>query len=311
MTIIELDGHRPAPASRTGSPGHHSPRTQLLPAQGDDTAGGVRFLWLDLTRSCQLSCGHCYNRSGPDGDHGTMTRNDWFTVVDQAVQVGVQRIQLIGGEPTLHPDFPDLLEHALAAGLQVEVFSNLVHVKDQWWPLLQRPGVSLATSYYSGDADTHNNITGRDSHRKTRANIARAVALGIPVRAGVIEVTSAQHTGRALDDLQSLGVNRTGADRLRHLGRGQGRHPGCDTAELCGKCGHGRAAIGPDGQVTPCAMATWLHVGNVRTTPLATILTGTAMAQATATIPTRPAADPCEPGADCQPDAYPCYPDNE
>ncbi|GDY45215.1 hypothetical protein SANT12839_060970 [Streptomyces antimycoticus] len=43
----------------------------------------TQFLWLDLTRKCQLACGHCFNSSGPDGTHGTMTREDWFTVLDQ------------------------------------------------------------------------------------------------------------------------------------------------------------------------------------------------------------------------------------
>lgn len=55
-------------------------------------------------------------------------------------------MQLIGGEPTAHPDWVDLLQHALAAGLGVEVFSNLVAIRAAWWDLFAQPGVSLATS---------------------------------------------------------------------------------------------------------------------------------------------------------------------
>ncbi|HEY3514514.1 MAG TPA: hypothetical protein VGL36_35370 [Kribbella sp.] len=42
-------------------------------------------------------------------------------------------VQFIGGEPTLHPASPELLRRALAAGLEVEVFSNLVHVTPALW----------------------------------------------------------------------------------------------------------------------------------------------------------------------------------
>ncbi|MEY9859728.1 MoaA/NifB/PqqE/SkfB family radical SAM enzyme [Catenulispora sp. GAS73] len=267
------------------------------------------FLWLDLTRKCQLECLHCYNASGPDGDHGTMTREDWIRVLDQAIRTGVEKVQLIGGEPTMHPDFADLLSHAVSIGLQVEVYSNLVHVKAEWWELFRQPGVSLATSYYSENPPEHNEITGRDSHRKTRANIARAIGFGIPLRTGIVAMRPTQNIERTTGDLVSLGVLKVGVDRLRRFGRGEGSHPTCDVNELCGNCGDGRAAIGPDGSVTPCIMSSWLRVGNVKTTALAGILAGEEMARATATIPKRVAVDPCDPGAECRPDAYPCQPD--
>lgn len=43
--------------------------------------GRTRLLWLDLTRRCQLECGHCYNDSGPKGTHGSMEREDWLGVL--------------------------------------------------------------------------------------------------------------------------------------------------------------------------------------------------------------------------------------
>ncbi|MGO4426902.1 radical SAM protein, partial [Streptomyces sp. MCAF7] len=86
----------------------------------------------------------------------------------------------------MHPHAADLAEHALALGLHVEIFSNLVHMTAEWWTLLQCEGTSLATSYYSDQAADHNAMTGRPSHARTRENIAKAVRLGIPLRVGVI-----------------------------------------------------------------------------------------------------------------------------
>jgi len=273
----------------------------------DDRPKTATFLWLDISRACNLACSHCYNGSGPDGGHGTMERDDWMNVLDQAAVSGVHMVQLIGGEPTMHPDFSELVDHALSVGLAVEVFSNLTHIKPEWWDLFQRQGVSLATSYYSDDEAEHNQVTGRDSHRKTRANVARAVELGIPLRTGVIHVFPGQRVSQAQTDLSSLGVEKIGTDRMRHFGRGQSSHAGCDVNELCGRCGDGVAAIGPNGDVSPCIMSTWMTAGNVRVSPLSAILDGAEMAEFAALIPK--AAEPCDPGAECAPDAYPCQPD--
>jgi MoaA/NifB/PqqE/SkfB family radical SAM enzyme len=268
------------------------------------------FLWLDLTRKCQLSCVHCYNVSGPSGNHGSMTREDWISVLDQAAACGVTRVELIGGEPTLHPDAAHLVNHALTLGLKTEIFSNLVHVAAAWWAVFRREGVSLATSYYSDRAEEHNAMTGRPSHSRTRVNLARAVRLGIPLRVGIIG-NDEESTARAQRDLEDLGVTRVGVDHVRPYGRGA-RDEKPDSAGLCGRCGTGRACISPNGEVSPCVFSTWMGVGNVHDGPLATILSGTAMAEANATIrsATR-GGHACHPA--CAPDnapPMPCGPDD-
>ncbi|ABD12404.1 hypothetical protein ThrDRAFT_02400 [Frankia casuarinae] len=105
------------------------------------------FLWLEITGRCQLACGHCYADSSPLGDHGTMSAADWRAVIDAAAELGVGMVQLIGGEPTLHPGLAGLVGHALAAGLQVEIYTNLLHVTAALWKVFTLPGVRLATSY--------------------------------------------------------------------------------------------------------------------------------------------------------------------
>ncbi|MEU3141725.1 radical SAM protein [Nocardiopsis alba] len=270
------------------------------------TSRPAGMLWLDLTRRCQLECAHCYNSSGPAGDHGTMTLTDWRRVIDQAAQSGTRLVQLIGGEPTLHSDAPRIAEHALAAGCAVEVYSNLVHITPAWWEMLQRPGMSLATSYYSHDPARHSAMTGRPaSHRHTRTNIIRAVELGVLLRVAII-TTDGEGVEETRAELDGLGVTRTGVDRVRPYGRGaQGDEPDC--SGLCGACGDGRASIGPDGTVSPCVFSTWMRTGNVHEATLVDILTGDAMALARATIKAAGPDDDDEDGGhvfvECAPDS--------
>ncbi|MEC3994821.1 radical SAM protein [Actinacidiphila sp. DG2A-62] len=269
----------------------------------------TRLLWLDLTRTCQLHCDHCYNDSGPQGGHGTMTRENWFSVLDQAAGHGITNVQFIGGEPTMHPDFPELVECALDLGLQVEVYSNLVHVSERCWTLFQRDRVSLATSYYSDQAAEHNTRTGRASHRRTRANIQQAVSLGVPPRVGVIG--DSKHAEAARRDLTTLGVTRIGTDYVRPFGRGSAGHAP-DMSGLCGGCGDGTAAIGPDGKVSPCVFSAWIDTGNVKETPLADILGGAQMQSASTAIRSVTVGkDPCGPDDDNDDECSPGYPGSE
>jgi MoaA/NifB/PqqE/SkfB family radical SAM enzyme len=263
---------------------------------------------LELTGRCPLHCLHCYASSGPEGGHGAMTTEDWASVIDQAAALGARRVQLIGGEATTHPGFAVLLQRAVDAGLSVEVFSNLLHVRDAWWDLFTLPGVKLATSYYSDQAAEHDQVTGRrGSHARTRTNIIKAIERGIPIRVAIVETVVGQRIEQARAELRALGVTTIGTDRVRAVGRGATTSP--DVSQLCGRCGNGKAAISPDGDVWPCVIARWMRAGNVRQTPLAEIVGGDTWRCLLSTIPAprnRKACNPdCKPsqgdGSDCAP----------
>jgi MoaA/NifB/PqqE/SkfB family radical SAM enzyme len=225
----------------------------------------MRSIWVELTGKCQLECIHCYAGSSPEGTHGDMTAEDWEKVLDDARALGTGFVCFIGGEPTLNPDLPRLVRHALAIGMEAEVFSNLVAVSAATWELLKTPGVRLATSWYSDDREQHKAITERDTWRQTKANISKAVMLGIPLRAGVIDgLVPGQRYAEGIEMLKAMGVTDIGGDHLREFGRGTT----CDPTQGCGNCGAGRAAILPDGSVTPCPLTRWMKAGNVHDAPL-------------------------------------------
>ncbi|WP_243769996.1 hypothetical protein [Amycolatopsis acidicola] len=102
----------------------------------------------------------------------------------------------------------------------------------------------------------------------------KALRLGLPLRAGVIDVMAGQRTGQAHAELVDLGVPVIGFDRLRHVGRGAGCGTTGTAGQLCGACGDGVALIAPDGVVRPCVMARWIEVGDTRRTSLDEALAG-------------------------------------
>jgi MoaA/NifB/PqqE/SkfB family radical SAM enzyme len=212
-----------------------------------------------------------------------MTVADWVGVLDEAAVVDVATVQFIGGEPTLHPHLPALINHAARVGLEVEVFSNLVRVTDLLWEAFSQQGVRLACSYYTDDPNQHAAITGRSSLARTRANIAEAVRRSIPLRVGVVDTIDGQRAAEAVAELTELGVTDVGHDRLRQVGRGvRDQRPNMD--QLCGHCASNVLAISPSGDVWPCVFSRWLPVGNVRRTPLAAILHGARVAEVRAAL---------------------------
>jgi len=274
--------------------------TQESPAASSVADGPLSSLWAEVTGMCQLSCVHCYAGSGPDGTHGTMTADDWEKVLMEAAALGARNVCFIGGEPTLYPALPGLVRHALGLGMEAEVYTNLVRVRPELWELFGTPGVRLATSWYSNDRVEHKLIAGRDTFRQTLANIEEVLRRGIKLRVGLIDgILPGQHAKEGAELLRARGVVDIDGDHVREFGRGTNPDP----SQACGNCGHRRAAVLPDGAVTPCPLTRWMKAGNVTRAPLADILGS--VTRMAATLPAR--MPTCEPDT-CFPDWKPCKP---
>jgi uncharacterized radical SAM superfamily Fe-S cluster-containing enzyme len=72
---------------------------------------------LEITSSCNLTCPMCYAASGPGGQH--LSLEDCKRQIDRLVEVEgrAEVCQLSGGEPTIHPQFKELVEYALASDI--------------------------------------------------------------------------------------------------------------------------------------------------------------------------------------------------
>ncbi|MFE6185487.1 radical SAM protein [Streptomyces sp. NPDC056465] len=276
------------------------------------------FLELEITGRCQLACSHCYAESGPTQGHGSMTVDDWKRILDEAGAGETKTVQFIGGEPTMHPAFAELVRHALDVGLRVRVYSNLYLVRDAHWPLFSDPRVDLATSYYSDDPAEHDAITSRKgSHTSTRANIVEAVRRGISVKVGIIHMRDGQRSQEALAEMQSIGVAQVGIDNVRAVGNAAtDKRLLPSTSELCGRCADGKAAVLPDGTVAPCVMARFLPGGDVKGGTLASVMGSDQWAKVAASIPSYkegclPDEDSCQPAPFAPAAATACKPNSD
>jgi MoaA/NifB/PqqE/SkfB family radical SAM enzyme len=285
--------------------------TVVRPAPLETAAAGILSVECELTGNCQLECSHCCTLSGPKVSHGDMTLADWQRVVDDTAELGIPAIQFIGGEPTRSLSLLPLISHALCRGLEVEVYSNLTHVRPAMWAAFEQYGVRLATSYYSNRADEHDRITGgRGSHARTRRNIIEALERGIRLRVGIVHVHDGQRVHQAEAELRSFGIEDIRIDRARGVGRAAADSDTIPSvSELCGRCFHNRLAVSPDGDVYGCILSRFMPTGNVRREGLADIVRSEQFAQARSLIPAAGAACTPDDSSDCNPASTPaCNP---
>ena len=286
----------------------------------------VEFAWLEITPSCQLRCLHCYAGSRPGLGHGQMSVADWKDVMTSLVAHGTRFVQFIGGEPTIHPHFCELLGEAGRLGLGIEVYSNLIGITARMWELFVRYQIRLATSFYSDMPAVHDAITMVDgSQQKTLTNMQKALALGLRVRVGIVRVSRVQDIAATKRLLIESGVEaeRIGVDRTRGVGRGAQLLQEDPVSALCGKCIRSRCAVTASGEVYPCIFSRSFSVGNVLTQDIGSIITGHVMqttvrklSQAFAerrevagTASDRP-CDPLDCDPECDPQTFPpCDPD--
>ena len=83
---------------------------------------GPYYIQFYPTIRCDRSCEFCFNRTMPGVPD--MSLKDCQKMFDTLKAFGVKTIDIIGGEPTLHPDITSIVREAVSRGFFVNVSSN-------------------------------------------------------------------------------------------------------------------------------------------------------------------------------------------
>src|SRR5579875_3686647 len=77
-----------------------------------------------ITSLCNRHCTYCFLPQEFFSSGTRMSLDGFAGVVTWSLREGVSEITLLGGEPSLHPQFGDMVSHAAAHGLAVRVVTN-------------------------------------------------------------------------------------------------------------------------------------------------------------------------------------------
>ncbi|HKS88613.1 MAG TPA: radical SAM protein [Stellaceae bacterium] len=120
-------------------------RDPRVTAKGEARAwvalGRLRTLWFNTGTLCNLTCRNCYIESSPRNDRlAYLTFAEVASYLDEVERdsLGTEEIGFTGGEPFMNPQFPAMLEDALARGFRVLVLTNAMR------PMMKRQHELLA-----------------------------------------------------------------------------------------------------------------------------------------------------------------------
>jgi len=140
-----------------------------------------------VTRYCNARCSFCL--APPDGAHpdvGTLTRRlDWLLLH------GVKTIHFCGGEPTIHPGLPTLLEHVDAIGGKIKLTTNGITMPDVLLTIFHATDTQVKVSLH-GNREHHDAIVGRKAFEHTTRTLGKLVAAGIRTSVQTTVVAGAQ-----------------------------------------------------------------------------------------------------------------------
>jgi mycofactocin radical SAM maturase len=175
----------------------------------------------ELTYACNLSCVHCLSSSGRR-DPGELSTRECRALIDEFSRMQVFYVNIGGGEPTVRPDFWDLVDYATAHHVGVKFSTNGVNITDEAARRLAASDyVDVQISLDGATEDVNDRVRGQGSYRTAVRAMGRLAAAGF--NGFKLSVVVTRDNAGQLDAFQAI-ADRYGAQlrltRLRPSGRG-------------------------------------------------------------------------------------------
>jgi radical SAM protein with 4Fe4S-binding SPASM domain len=121
---------------------HLLPRLRIAP---DFHFSAPLIGWVEITRRCNLRCPHCFVNAGA-ARNGEMSTERILSLLDEWAEMGVFTVVVTGGEPTIHRDFVEIVNHAHALGFCVGIATNGMTLGEKLLSRLPQDDVLISVS---------------------------------------------------------------------------------------------------------------------------------------------------------------------
>lgn len=151
----------------------------------------INYLRISVTDRCNLRCIYCMPRRGADfiPHDQILSYEEILQIARLAVQNGIRKIRLTGGEPLVRKDFLYLLQHIcdIDALEQVTLTSNGVLLKDFAADIRECGVCRLNISLDTLQPDRFTRITGKNYYHQVWEGIRKAERYGFkPIKLNVV-----------------------------------------------------------------------------------------------------------------------------
>ncbi|MDD5617232.1 MAG: radical SAM protein, partial [Candidatus Methanoperedens sp.] len=156
----------------------------------------LRYLLLNITNICNLSCKHCYLQ---DTGKLEMDLDIFEKTVSQFEEMGGLKLMISGGEPLIHSRFWELMEILPSYELRVVVLSNGTLIDNTTAKKLS--GYVHEVQVSIDGIRSHDLLRGKGSYSRSMKGITNLCESGIPV--SIATMTHKFNTGE-FDEMEKL-----------------------------------------------------------------------------------------------------------
>lgn len=142
----------------------------------------VTNLRISLTRDCNFRCFFCHREGQTLMDGHEMTPEEVERLVRIASRLGVRRVKLTGGEPTVREDITEIVRRLKPYVLDLSMTTNGSRLKELARPLAEAGLDRVNVSLHSLREDVYKKITGVDMLETVLEGIEEAVKHLGPVK---------------------------------------------------------------------------------------------------------------------------------
>ncbi|HIQ36954.1 MAG TPA: radical SAM protein [Desulfocapsa sulfexigens] len=115
---------------------------------------------IEFSRICNFRCSYCYVPEQQECK-GELSRDEIKDVLLQAKELGAKKIIILGGEPSIYPHLPEMLNFLNDHGLEIELFTNGTGVDAKLAKLLAELKVRVVLKLNSRNREIQDRLAGR------------------------------------------------------------------------------------------------------------------------------------------------------
>ncbi|MFC1884499.1 radical SAM/SPASM domain-containing protein [Thermodesulfobacteriota bacterium] len=181
------------------------------------------IMW-ELTRKCNVFCKHCISDAKAASTENELSTEIIMSIMDELVSLGFNELYLTGGEPSLRPDYIDILEYAKKRFQYLAAATNGYKLSEEYFEKSSSLGLNhLNISLDHHRPDMHDGLRGlKGSFREAIISIKRLLEADVPVH---ISTAITNHNCRDLESIvnfvKSMGIKAIVFNWIIPLGRAE------------------------------------------------------------------------------------------
>ena len=179
------------------------------------------MMW-EITSKCPQKCIYCYNLSSRKSDE--LSSNQLFQVADQIIEAKPFNICISGGEPTMRPEYYDLIRYLASSGILVGTILSGANIDKTKAFKIARCAKAVQVSLDGSTAEIHDNVRRRrGSYDDALKTIKYFVDFGVNVNISfAASKLNIDDFPRFHEFMTELGVSSIRTQKLAISGRAKG-----------------------------------------------------------------------------------------